>query len=151
MCLVFFVNCFTLSRLFVQIYQHANPWGTCLLHAPPHQRQPLVGDDLWWKTTFGGKWSTVEDNLWWNPTFSGRLPAVEEKLQWKITLGGRRPLVEDNLEDYQMKMNISGRRPSLDPCMLPTPLRGIFRQRACLHMWLCGWVRVCVCLWTTNF
>ena len=33
-----------------------------------------------------------------------------------------------------------------------------FRQRACLHMWLCGcvcgcvgvWVCGCVCLWTTN-
>ena len=37
----------------------------------------------------------------------------------------RHPLVED---DLRWKMTFSGGRPSLDPCMLPTPLCGILFQ-----------------------
>ena len=59
-------------------------------------RQPLLEDDLWWKTTFSGRGSfvgrqsSVEDNLWWRTTFGGRRPTVEDDLQWKTTFGGRR-------------------------------------------------------------
>ena len=54
-------------------------------------------DDLWWKRTFVG----------WQPLV-GRLPSVEDDLRWKTTFGERRVLVED------------------DPCILPSPLCGIF-------------------------
>ena len=65
-----------------------------------------VEDDLWWNTPYGGRQTLVEDNLWWKTTFGGRQHLVEEDLWWKTTF--------------------SGRQPSLDPCMLPTPLCGIF-------------------------
>ena len=58
----------------------------------------------------------LEDNLRWKMTFIGRQPSV-----------GRRPLVEGNLCG---KTTFSGRRPLLDPCMLPTPLCGIFSSVA---------------------
>ena len=60
-------------------------------------RSTLVEDDLWWKTTFGGRQPSVEDDLWWKTTFSGGQPLMEDNLRWKTTLCGRRPLVEDNL------------------------------------------------------
>ena len=41
----------------------------------------------------------------------------------QVMVGGGQPLVED---DLQWKMTFSGRRPLLDPCMLPTPFCGIF-------------------------
>ena len=62
-------------------------------------------DDLWWKTTFGGRqplveydlrWK-VEDDLQWKTTFSGRLPLVEEDPQWKTTFGRRRLSVEADI------------------------------------------------------
>ena len=56
-------------------------------------------------------------------TFDGRRPSVEDDLLWKTTFVGRQPIVEDYL---QWQTTFSGRRPSLDPCMLPTPLCGIF-------------------------
>ena len=70
-----------------------------------------VEDDLQRKTTFGGRRPLVEDDLWW------KTPLVEDGLQWKTTFGGRRPMVEN---DLQWKTNF------VDPCMLPTPLCGIF-------------------------
>ena len=48
----------------------------------------MVEDDLWWKTTFGGRQPLVEDNLGWKMTFGGRQPRVEDGLLWKTTLGG---------------------------------------------------------------
>ena len=52
-------------------------------------RQPSEEDNLWWKTTFGGRRPLVED------TFGGRWPSVEDNLWWKTTHGGKRPSVED--------------------------------------------------------
>ena len=39
----------------------------------------------------------MEDNLWWKTTFGGRQPSVEDNLQWKTTCGERQPVVEDDL------------------------------------------------------
>ena len=64
-------------------------------------------------------------------TFDGRRPSVEDDLQWKMTFGGRRPVVE---EDLQWKINFNRRQPVLDPCMLPTPLFGIFSEYALFTM-----------------
>ena len=86
-------------------------------------RRPSMEDGLWWKTTFGGRWPLVEDDLWWKMTFSGRRPSVEDDLWLKTTFDGGRPVVEDNL---RWKTTFNGRWPLLDPCMLPTPLCGIF-------------------------
>ena len=69
-------------------------------------RRPFVEDDLWWKTTFGGRHPSMEDHLWGKITFGGRQPSVEYDIRWKTIFSGRQPLV--------------------DPCMLPTPLGGIF-------------------------
>ena len=44
-------------------------------------------DNLWWKTPFGGRWTSVEEKLLWQTTFGGRQPLVEE------SFGGRQPLV----------------------------------------------------------
>ena len=65
----------------------------------------------------------LEDDLWWKMNFSGRRPSVEDYLCWKTTFSGRYPLVEDNL---WWKTALGGRQPSVDPCMLPSPLCGIF-------------------------
>ena len=54
-------------------------------------------ENLWWKTTFGGRQPSVEDNLQWKRTLSGRQTLVEDDLWWKMTFGGRKPLVEDAL------------------------------------------------------
>ena len=64
-------------------------------------------DDLRWNKTFGGIKLLVEDDLRWKTTFGGRRPSVEDNFWWKTTFDGRL-LVED------------------DPCMLPSPLCGIF-------------------------
>ena len=64
-------------------------------------------DYLWWKTTFGGRWSLVENELWGRMTFGGRWPSGEDNLQWKTTFGWRRPLVED---DLWWKTSFGGRR-----------------------------------------
>ena len=74
-------------------------------------RRPLVEDHFWWKTTFGGRWPLVEDELWWKTTFGGRRLSVEDDLRWKTTFGGRGPLVEDNL---WLTMTYGGRRPSVE-------------------------------------
>ena len=55
------------------------------------RRQPLVEDNLWWKTPL------LEDDIWWKTTLGGRRLSVEDDLQWKMTFGGRRPTVEDDL------------------------------------------------------
>ena len=86
-------------------------------------RRPLVEDDLWWKTTFGGRRPSVEDDLRWKTTFGGRRPSVEDNIWWKTTFSERQRSAEDNL---RWKTTFSGRWPSLDPCMLPTPLCVIF-------------------------
>ena len=66
-------------------------------------------DDLWGKTTYGGRQPLLKDDLGWKTTFSERRPVVEDDLQWKTTFSGRRPL--------------------LDSCMMPTLLCGIFEVR----------------------
>ena len=86
-------------------------------------------DNLWWKTTFGGRQPSVEDNLWWKTTIRGRQPLVEDDLRWKATLGGRRSLVEGDLrwktkninDDQKIKMN-----PLLAHTPHHTQLCGIF-------------------------
>ena len=60
----------------------------------------------------------VEDNLWWKTTLGGRQIRVEEPLV-ETTLVERQPWVED---DPRWKTTLGGRRPSVDPCMLPSPL-----------------------------
>ena len=52
--------------------------------------------------------SKMKTTLKMKTTFGGRRPSVEDDLRWRTTFGGRRLLVED------------------DPCMLPSPLCGIF-------------------------
>ena len=42
---------------------------------------------FWWKMTF------VEEDVWWRTTFGGRQPFVEDDLWWKTTFGGRQPSV----------------------------------------------------------
>ena len=37
----------------------------------------------------GGRQPLVEDNLRWKTTFVGRQPSVEDDLRWKATLDGR--------------------------------------------------------------
>ena len=60
----------------------------------------------------GGRQPSLEDNLRWKTTFVGRRPSVEDDFGWKTILGRRQPSVED--------------APSVDPCMLPSTLYGIF-------------------------
>ena len=67
-------------------------------------------DDHWWKMTFGGRQPLQEDDLWWKMKFGERRPLVEDDLRWKITFSDRQLLVED------------------DPCMLSSPLCGIFSE-----------------------
>ena len=86
--------------------------------------RPLLEDDLCWKTTFVGRRPSVEDDLQWKTTIDGRWSSVDDKLWWKRTFGERRPSLED---DLQWKTTFSGRWPLLDPCLLPTPLCGIFQ------------------------
>ena len=65
----------------------------------------------------------MEDDLHWKMTFSGRQPSGEDDLWWKTTFDGSHPVVED---DLRWKTTFSGRQPSLNPCMLPILLCGIF-------------------------
>ena len=49
-----------------------------------------------------GRRPSVEDNLWWKTTFGGRRPkeedlSVEDDFCWRTTYGGRQPSVEDYL------------------------------------------------------
>ena len=44
-----------------------------------------------------GRWTSVKDDLWWKTTFGGRRPLGEGNLRWKTTFGGRRPSMEDDL------------------------------------------------------
>ena len=85
----------------------------------------MVEDDLRWKTTFGERGPSLEDNLRWKTTYGGRQPSAEDDLRQKTTFGGRQPLVEDNL---WWKTTFGGRQllEEDDPCMLPSPLCGIF-------------------------
>ena len=48
---------------------------------------------------------------------------MEDDLPWKTTFRGRGPSVEDNI---RWKMTFSVRQPLVDPCILPSPLCGIF-------------------------
>ena len=117
-------------------------------------RRPSVEDDIWWKAlsvedTFGGRWPSVEDNLHWKKTFGGRWPSMEDDLQWKTTFSGRRPSVEDDLQlkttfsgiwhlvEYNLrwKTTFGGRRLLVkdNPCMLPSPLCGIFWTKQSTH------------------
>ena len=59
-------------------------------------KRPLMGDDLWLKTTFDGRY------LWWKTTFDGtqlliRQHFMDNKLGWKATFYKRWPLIEDNI------------------------------------------------------
>ena len=45
-------------------------------------------EDLWCKTTCGGRRHLVEDDLWWKTTCGGRQPVVEDDLQRKTTFAG---------------------------------------------------------------
>ena len=88
----------------------------------------MIEDDLWWKTTFNGRHTSMVEYLSWKTTFDGRQPSLEENLwwkmifdwrqarqtlmkdyfQWKTTFDGRRPLTED---DLWQKTTFSGRQP----------------------------------------
>ena len=78
------------------------------------ERWPLMEDNLWWMTTFGGSWPLMEDNLWWRKpfnerkllmedniwlktTFDKKQPLMEDILWWKTTFNGGQPIIEDNL------------------------------------------------------
>ena len=58
----------------------------------------LMEDDLWRKTTFGGRRPSIEEELGWKTTFGQRQPSVDYNLRWKMTLGERQPSVEDDLQ-----------------------------------------------------
>ena len=74
-------------------------WNTTFIGRRPFVgRQPLVKDDLWWRTPFGGRQPLVEDDLWWKMTFSGRQPLLEDDLCGKTTFSGRLQAVEDDLQ-----------------------------------------------------
>ena len=45
-------------------------------------------------TSFGGRQPLLKDDLGWKTTFSERRPVVEDDLQWKTTFSGRRPLLD---------------------------------------------------------
>ena len=88
-----------------------------------------------WKTTFGGRWHSVEDNLW-----------------WKTTLGGRRPLGED---DLGRKTTFDRRWPSVDACMRSSPFFSIFSCQ--IHLAFanntdlcCNNVHIFLCTYTYN-
>ena len=55
-------------------------------------------DDLWWKTTFGGRRPLLEDDLWWKMIFGETRPSLEDDFRWRTTFRGRWPLVEANLQ-----------------------------------------------------
>ena len=69
----------------------------------------MVEDDLQWKTTFGGKQTSVEENLRWRTPFGERQPLVEDDLWLKTTFGGRHPSAED---DLWWQKTFGGARPS---------------------------------------
>ena len=50
--------------------------------------------DIWWKSTFDGRWTLMGDDLWWEMTFDVRHPLMEDNLGCKMTSDGRRPLIE---------------------------------------------------------
>ena len=48
-----------------------------------------IEENLWWKTTFGGRRALVEDDLRWKMTFGERQPLVEDEILWKIAFSGK--------------------------------------------------------------
>ena len=48
-------------------------------------RQPLMEDNLQWKTTFNGRQPLMEDDLRWKMTFDGRWPSIKDNLWCKTT------------------------------------------------------------------
>ena len=42
------------------------------------ERHLLMKYDLWWKTTFDGRWPLTEVDLWLMTTFDGRWPLIED-------------------------------------------------------------------------
>ena len=64
------------------------------------KRRPSVEEDLQWKTTFDGR---RPDDLWVKTTFGGRRLLVEDNLRWKTTFGGRQPSVEDDLLEEDLR------------------------------------------------
>ena len=51
-------------------------------------------NNLWWKTTFGGRQPLVKDSPQLKTSFGGRWPSVEDTLPLNTTFDGRRALVE---------------------------------------------------------
>ena len=73
-----------------------------------NERRPSMEDNLRWKmtfdgrcpstkTTFDGRWPSIEDDLRWKTTIGGKHPSMEDGLWWKTTFDGRRLLMEDDL------------------------------------------------------
>ena len=62
-------------------------------------RQPLMEENLGWKTNFDGRrpWMADGGQAWMEGNFCGRLPWKEDDLEWKTTLDRRRLWIEDNL------------------------------------------------------
>ena len=61
-------------------------------------------DDIWWKTTFGGRRPLIEECLWYKMTFDERqlwrkktFDGRQGNLRWKATFEGKRPFKEDFL------------------------------------------------------
>ena len=90
---------------------------TVLTNIRPTKVVWLLEDNLWRKTTFGGRRPSLEDDFWWKTNYCGRRPLVGDDLRWETTFGGRQLLVED------------------DPCMLPSLLCGIFEFWAKCRGW----------------
>ena len=55
----------------------------------------LMEDNLWWKTTFDGRWPLMEDNPLWKMIFNGRWPLMEDKLWWNTL-----PLIEQHQQQH---------------------------------------------------
>ena len=119
-------------------------------------RQLLVEDNLQCKVTFGERQPSVEDDPRRKMTFCGRRLLLEDDLCWKTTFVGRQTTEKDGLwwkttDDFQWKTTFGG------PCMLPTPLCGIFTNKRPWFFWQThivhitqGQIHILVLLRTTN-
>ena len=74
-------------------------------------RQPLMEDDMQWRTTFNGRQHSMEDDIQWKTTFDGRRPSMKDILWWRTTFNGGQPSMED---DIQWKMTFDWRLPLME-------------------------------------
>ena len=76
-------------------------------HTETAGRQPLIEDDLWWKSTLDWRQPFMEGDHWWKTTFEGRQPFMEDDFCSKTIFDWRRSLIE---EDCWWKKTVDGRK-----------------------------------------